>query len=144
MSNKEIKVYIAAPFFNEDQLRIVESIENELYLLRVKYFSPRSKGVLKDMSKEEQKKTKKEIYDSNIDEMNNCTHMIACVEYKDTGTTFEIGYYASSNKPIILFSEKIGTVNVMLAEAALSICDSLGKLPESLLGEYTVEIESLT
>jgi len=139
-----MKVYIAAPFFNPEQLEIVSGVESILTASGIDFFSPRSAGILKDMSKDEQKQTKKEIYDGNIQEMNNCTHMIACVEHKDQGTTFEIGFYAAENKPIVLFSEKIGTVNVMLAEAAFSICDLVENLPLSLDGKYTIEINSLT
>ena len=76
--------------------------------------------------------------------MDECTHMIACVEQKDSGTTFEIGYYAAQKKPIVLFSEVIGTVNVMLAEAALSICDDYTMLEDALDGEYSIEPEDLT
>ncbi len=139
-----MKVYIAAPFFNERQLEIVQNIEDTLVLEGIEYFSPRSAGTLKDMSKDQQKQTKKEIFDGNILNMDECTHMVACVEQKDSGTTFEIGYYAAQKKPIVLFSEVVGTVNVMLAEAALSICDKYHMIHISLAGEYSVEPEDLT
>ena len=139
-----MKVYIAAPFFNDRQLEIVQNVEDMLSTFGIEYFSPRSAGTLKDMSKDQQKQTKKEIYDGNILNMDECTHMIACVEQKDSGTTFEIGYYAAQKKPIVLFSEVIGTVNVMLAEAALSICDDYTMLEDALDGEYSIEPEDLT
>lgn len=139
-----MKIYIAAPFFSPQQLSIVENVEFNLDALGLEFFSPRSEGVLKDMSKEEQKKSRKDIYDSNLRHMDECTHMIACVEFKDTGTSFEIGYYASAKKPIVLYSQKISTVNVMLAEAAISICDSSDLLGKALMGRYTVEIEDVT
>jgi nucleoside 2-deoxyribosyltransferase len=139
-----MRVYIAAPFFNVEQLKIVMDVEKVLFENGIEYFTPRKAGVLKDMNTEEQRKTKKEIYEGNIENMEDCTHMIACVEHKDTGTTFEIGYYAACKKPIILFSERVGTVNVMLAEAAFSICDSKERLMDSLNGEYSFEINSLT
>lgn len=139
-----MKVYIAAPFFNEDQLDIVERVENFLINNGIDFFSPRSGGVLKNMKKSDQAKTKNEIFDSNIKNMDECTHMIACVEHKDTGTNFEIGYFYAKEKPIVLFSEKIGTVNIMLAESAISVCDDVGKLRLAMTGEYTHKIGDFT
>jgi nucleoside 2-deoxyribosyltransferase len=139
-----VKVYIAAPFFNERQLAIVSEVENFLTSKGIDFFSPRCTGTLKDMSKERQQQTKRQIYDTNIRMMDACTHMIACVEEKDQGTTFEIGYYAAKQKPIVLFSEKVGTVNVMLAEAAMSVCDGLYLLDSALIGDYTSPPASLT
>lgn len=139
-----MKIYIAAPFFTPEQLAIVKKVECFLESNSIDYFSPRSGGELKKMSKEDQAKTKKKIFDDNIKNMDYCTHMIACVEYRDTGTNFEIGYYYAKEKPIVLFSEKIGTVNVMLAESAISVCDDENRIYESLLGIYNAEIGDYT
>lgn len=143
--NRKMKVYIAAPFFNPRQLEIVETIEKELTKKKIDFFSPRSQGKsLKDMDKNEVLKTKKEVFDSNITEMDLCSHCIACVEEKDTGTSFEIGYFYSEKKPITLFSEKIDRINVMLAEAAYSVCDDSAMIMESIVGFYNVELDKLT
>lgn len=139
-----MKVYIAAPFFNERQLEIVRAVENQLALNCIDCFSPRSQGKsLKDMTKEETLVARTEVYSENIKHMEECTHMVACVEEKDTGTSFEIGYYAKSNKPIILFSEKIDRVNVMLAEAAFAVCENIDLLKPAIDGEYTFHLEDL-
>lgn len=139
-----MKIYIAAPFFNERQLEIVKNVEAHLEKFGLDFFSPRSGGVLKDMSERKQEETKREIYLNNIYEMDQCTHMIACVEEKDTGTNFEIGYFAAKEKPVVLFSEKIETVNVMLAEAAISICDEYSALKWALSGYSTFKIKNYT
>ena len=139
-----MKVYIAAPFFNPRQLEIVKGVESILRAAGIDFFSPRSQGKsLKDMTEDEVMKTKKEVFDANIDNMESCTHMVACVEEKDTGTSFEIGYYSKSDKPIVLFSEKIDRINVMLAEAAFTVCDDVLKLHLSLDGKYTVTVGEL-
>lgn len=136
-----MKVYIAAPFFTPEQLAIVERVEGILDSHGIPYFSPRSGGVLKSMSKEEQAKTKKQIFDSNIYEMDDCDHMIACVEHRDTGTSFEIGYYYAKGKPITLFADDANRINVMLAEAAYSTCDDITKLCDSIHGKYSIEFK---
>jgi len=139
-----MRIYIAAPFFNERQLEIVKSLEGWLDYLGIDYFSPRSQGKpLKDMSGKELLKARGEVFQNNVDNMEACSHMIACVEEKDTGTSFEIGYFFKSGKPIIMYSEKIGRINVMLAEAAFSICDDPFKLSAAINGRYSITINEL-
>lgn len=138
-----MKVYIAAPFFNQEQLDIVKRVEGVLRSYGIDFFSPRSAGTLKNMSKEDQQNTKKEIFEGNIRNMDDCTHMVACVEHKDTGTNFEIGYFYAKKKPVVLFTENIGTINVMLAEAGC-ICDNKSMIFDSLYGDYSAKVKSLT
>jgi nucleoside 2-deoxyribosyltransferase len=139
-----MKVYIAAPFFNERQLEIVRQVENELAKCNIDHFSPRSQGKsLKDMTREETLIARTEVYASNIREMELCDVVVACVEEKDTGTSFELGYFAKSEKKIILFSEKIDRVNVMLAEAAFGVCDDIEMLKHTINGSYNAEINDL-
>lgn len=138
-----MKVYIAAPFFTPDQIDIVLNVEQSLRRLNINYFSPRSAGVLKEMSKEEQQKTKGDIFKGNIDSMDDCTHMIACIEHKDTGTSFEIGYYYSKGKPIVLYSDDLSRVNVMLAEAG-TLCDSCGDFEDAFNGLSNCKIGDYT
>ena len=139
-----MKVYIAAPFFNPAQLAIVEDIELQLKFHMIDFFSPRSEGVLVSMSPEEQKANHKRIYESNVRHMDECTHMVACVEYKDTGTIFEMGYFAAQKKPIVMFSSILLSVNVMLGQSAYAICDNSRYINNALMGLYTVEIPSWT
>lgn len=127
-----MKIYIASPFFNNEQLIIVKKVENKLSELNIDYFSPRSTGVLKEMSKDEQQKNKKTIFQRNIREMQDATHTIACIDYKDTGTIFEIGFCYSQYIPVIAYIENISTINVMLAECFYSICSDIKDLKKSL------------
>lgn len=135
-----MKVYIAAPFFNEEQVAIVQSVEDKLISLDIDFFSPRSEGVLKDMTKEQQQKSKRKIFDSNIKNMNECSHMIACAEHKDSGTIFEMGYFRAQKKPIIIYIEKIKLLNVMLAESAFSVCTDIEYLYHCIHNSYKPEI----
>jgi nucleoside 2-deoxyribosyltransferase len=139
-----MKVYIAAPFFSEVQLSIVRRVERRLAAYGIEYFSPREVGVLKDMSVDDQMKSKKEIFDGNIKNMDECTHMVACIEHKDTGTTFEIGYYFAKEKPVVLFHDHPERINVMLAEAAHALIDDTIWLHNGLRGESSCKVTSLT
>ena len=134
-----MKVYIAAPFFNPQQLETVKRIERQLDRERINYYSPRSEGILQDMNPEAQKKSKTVIYNTNVQALDDCTHMIAWIDDRDTGTIFEVGYFAGVQKDIILYVHDTSKISVMLAEAAIAVCDDLYKLKLSLYGHYTVE-----
>jgi nucleoside 2-deoxyribosyltransferase len=140
-----MKVYIAAPFFNEEQLTAVGLTEFFLGVSKIDFFSPRSEGVLKDMSVEDQKKNRKAVFDSNIHHMNECTHMVALVSTKDTGTIFEMGYFCAQGKPILMYSRDLKSVNVMLGQAAFGVTNKIDEIPAVLLGILpSKKIESWT
>lgn len=140
-----MKVYIAAPFFDARQLEIVLKLEEALVSARIDFYSPRSYGKpLKDMTPDETEIHRGKIFRSNIEALDQCDVMVACVEKKDTGTSFELGYYFAKGKRIILFSEDIGRVNVMLAEAAFAVCDRYEYISNSIHGQYDCGIDNLT
>lgn len=140
-----MKVYIAAPFFTPTQIEIVQSVELALKSEGVRYYSPRSEGTLKNMSIKDQRASRKKIFDLNVWHMEDCTHMIACVEHKDTGTIWEMGFFYAQSKPIIMLSYDLRKVNVMLAEAASGIARNPFQAVGIFLGkEESSEIESYT
>jgi nucleoside 2-deoxyribosyltransferase len=139
-----MKVYIAGPFFNAAQLENIIKVETVLDFNGIAFYSPRSEGVLSAMTPEEQKANFKRIFDLNIQHMDDCTHMVACVEHKDTGTIFEMGYFCAQKKPIVMYSEVLNTVNVMLGQSAYAIADSFREIPNAIYGNYSAEIKSWT
>ena len=107
------KVYIAAPFFNDVQLERVKFIEKELSDHGIEYFSPRSVQFYKEDGSFDGDK----IFQNDVDQLNNADVIIALLDDKDMGTSFEIGYAHAKNKRIILvlFEEHISQTNIMLA-----------------------------
>ena len=99
-----MKIYIAGPFFNEEQLSRIITIESMLDAHGIKYFSPRKfrisdrpdleSSILKDMDPGKQREVAKAIFDSNIDGIRGSDGIIAVIDDKDTGTSFELGYAA--------------------------------------------------
>lgn len=140
----QMRVYIAGGFFTEKQLKRVIEVEEILTDEKIEYHSPRSVGVLKSMTRKERLNSMKGIYDSNIDEMNRSTHMIALLSDRDTGTIFEFGYMYGCGKPVVMLSDDISFVSVMLAMGATSICTNKKKLLDALLGEYTEKVGDTT
>ena len=110
-------VYIASPFFNEEQLALVKSIEYALESAGIDYYSPRSEGVLLDLTEEERQANKTRIYECNIENIENCTHMLAVIDGRDIGTIWEMGYATAIGRPIVTLSNHDYGLNVMIAES---------------------------
>lgn len=109
-------IYIAGPFFNEHEVSVIKSIEDECESRGVEYFSPRLEGgVLKDMAQEERDKKFEEIYYSNVNAIDSADCVLAVIDNFDPGTMFEIGYAIGKKKRIITMTAKEYGLNVMLA-----------------------------
>ena len=135
-NNNGLKVYIAAPFFSPEQLYVVKSIESLLEQNGIEYFSPRSDGTLKDMTLDERRAKMGEVFRSNVDHMDWCTHAIAFIDDYDTGTVWEMGYLYATHKKIVSFSDNYYGINVMLNEAIVAHCKEFGALVPALKGKY--------
>jgi nucleoside 2-deoxyribosyltransferase len=130
MSRDQIRVYIAAPFFNPDQLAIVERIESMLKGKRIPYHSPREEGVLTKMEDHTRAEKGAVIYDVNINGLEWCTHLIAVIDDYDTGTVWEMGYAHAKGKGIFTYSSQQYGINIMLEQSILSHCQTTKELSE--------------
>lgn len=135
-SNPEMKVYIAAPFFNPEQLSIVKRIESMLEGKRVPYHSPRGEGVLTNMDHSTRAEKGGAIYAVNVNGLNWCTHLIAVIDDYDTGTVWEMGYAHAREKGIFTFSSQQYGINIMLEQSILSHCQTTKELSDSIDGTY--------
>ena len=136
MSNSEIRIYIAAPFFSPKQLAVVKSIEDLLDEYDVNHFSPRDGGVLMNTPGISRADKGKAIYDSNVEYLNWCTHVIAVIDDYDTGTVWEMGYAHAKEKGIFTYSSQQFGINIMLEQSILSHCQTLDELLKSMTGKY--------
>lgn len=132
---KDIKVYIASPFFNKEQLRIVSDIECTLSISKIKFYSPRQEGILNDMDHKNKLAKMGGIFKSNIASLEWATHIVAVIDRYDTGTVWEMGYAYKARKKIITFSSDFRKINVMLKESVVTHCVYLDDIPRALLGE---------
>lgn len=112
-------IYLAGPFFNEEQKRVMDAAKAECTRHGMKVCDPRDLNpVLVDMAPEERKAHTRKIFESNIRAMDHSYMLLACIDDRDTGTAFELGYFYTHDRPIATFSDKGYGCNVMLAEAA--------------------------
>lgn len=135
-NNSKIKVYIAAPFFNPQQLNVVQRVEAKLKDNGIEFFSPRNDGTLKDMTKEERAKNMGKMFRSNVDHMDWCTHCVAIIDDYDTGTVWEMGYLYATHKKLVTFSANYHGINVMLNESIEAHCTDYDSIIDGLKGVF--------
>lgn len=126
----EVLVYLASPFFNDEQretLNIVTEILESLEGVRV--FSPSRDGIM--CPPDADRKTRQDAFRINIESINDCDIVVAIIEHHDTGTTFEIGGAYFSRIPVVAVDFKqLKKLNLMLAESFACYCRN----PEILIG----------
>ena len=114
-------VYLAAPFFNEYQRDLVTFIEQSFMKAgsgaTLPLFSPRlDGGILKADATD---KERGEIFDSNVQAIQQAGWMLAVIDDFDTGTIWEMGLAHALGVEVLAYSDILGRgLNVMLAGGA--------------------------
>ncbi len=121
--NEEIsvtKVYLAGPFFDDEQISRIERVEQALAANpRISsFFSPRKSEIPGlTMGTPEWATQTFQMDVSQIDQADVVVGMVDFVDDQvDSGTAFEIGYAFHSKKPVVILHEKKTTLNLMIAE----------------------------
>lgn len=137
-----MKVYIASPFFNPEQLERVEFIEKILVEHDIEYFSPRKDTYVKPDSNDAERK---HAFDENLRGIIEADFIIAVTDGKDMGTIFEAGYAYGKNIPIVYFAETLGQnqFNLMLAMSGISACKTREDLDMLLKRIKLVGVENI-
>lgn len=112
------KIYLASPFFDEEQIDRVSRAESALAKNKTasSVFSPR------EHQHEEFEMFSNEwriaTYNGDVDAINDADIMVAVIDYVgqevDPGTAWEFGYAVANNIPVIVVKEKEGSVNLMM------------------------------
>lgn len=111
-----MKLYLASPFFNEEQVEREERLKKKLRDFGFEVFSPKENCFCPpNASLELRRKT----FEDNIYSINDCDAIFVITNGKDMGTIFEAGYAYGIHKPIIYYCEGLeGQFNLMLAQSA--------------------------
>lgn len=123
-------IYIAGPFFNPEQVAIIEEIKRILDTGLLKYFSPKDECMYTPG-----KTTPEEVLEVNIKALRTTDLTICVTDGKDPGTMFEAGWCYSQGIPIIyvwLGGEPGQKFNLVLA-ASGSVVRSYAQLESALL-----------
>lgn len=126
--NSKGKVYLASPWFNDEQFERCEWLRDTLIDLGFNVFSPKDENLVipdADLDWREQ------AFKGNINAINDCSFLIAITNGKDMGTIFECGHAYSIGKPIVYFAEGLnGQFNLMLAQSGKHVITSREQLVE--------------
>ena len=89
-------VYIAGPFFNPEQLAIIEDIKKVLQFSGLEYFSPKDECMY-----EPGVTTPEQVLDINVRALEQTDLTICVTDGRDPGTMFEAGWCYAKSIPII-------------------------------------------
>lgn len=110
-----MKLYLASPFFNDEQVEREERIKKKLRDLGITVLSPKEFCFCPPDASDE---LREKVFADNIQHINEADAIFAITNGKDMGTIFEAGYAYAINKPIIYFCEGLsGQFNLMLAQS---------------------------
>ena len=132
---KKHHCYIAAPFFQPDQITRVALVETLLEKHGFTYFSPRKQAAIGPISSPE---VREKAFQMNLDGINEAEFIIAITDGKDVGTIFEAGYANAAGIPIIYVAftlGKDGMFNLMLAESSVATTTTVEDLEAAILGQ---------
>ena len=112
-------IYLAGPFFNDEQKARMDNVKNLLVELGYVVADPREFGpVIVDSAPEAKTPAFfKGIFDGNIQAMDKSFMVLASLDDKDIGTAFELGHMYASLKFVTSFAFGGGKTNVMLGQA---------------------------
>jgi nucleoside 2-deoxyribosyltransferase len=89
-------IYIAGPFFNPEQVSIIEQIKSHLDTSLLRYFSPKDECMY-----EPGKTTPEQVLEINLEALRKTDLTICVTDGKDPGTMFEAGWCYAKDVPII-------------------------------------------
>ncbi len=114
-----MKAYLAGPFFNKDQIEVIDKISSILSKYGVDIYNPKEECIYVKGQTDP-----KDIFDMNMSAIDECSVIIAVTDGKDVGTLFECGYAYGRSVEIVYvwLNSKGGKFNIMLKESARCVC----------------------
>ena len=128
--------YLAGPFFNPEQVARMDEVKHILLQHGFSVGDPREMGPVIVNTSEEKKTPEffQKIFDGNIKGMMDSYAILACLDYKDIGTAFELGFFFNNEwpTPVLSFAFDNSKTNVMLSQAVDAHFSSATALEEFL------------
>jgi hypothetical protein len=130
-------IYAAGPFFNPQQKATMDAAINGLRELGFVVCDPRDLNpVLVDLKPEERKALARQIYESNVNAVDASYMVVACIDDRDPGTAYEMGYCAGRiderHFGFVTFSGFGHGCNVMLSEPSEHHFDYVGDMIDGM------------
>lgn len=121
------RIYLASPFFNQDQLERVEKVEKILDDKFQMVFSPR-KAQYDDLEFGSVE-WRTEVFLNNQKHIDHADVVVAIYDGEDSGTMWEIGYAYGKGVPVVVFKENPEQpLNLMISDSLHSYIDGFKEL----------------
>jgi len=126
----EYYAYVAGPFFNKAQIERVEEVKKALRYCDVKFYSPKDDCLYVPGGDI----TPKQVFESNVQVIDDSDFMVAITDDRDVGTMFEAGYAYRHGTPIVYLwiDHQRRPFNIMLAESAAYVAYSYTSLRKAI------------
>lgn len=123
---KRHKVYLAGPFFNEEQIQVATEVEKYAELAGLDYFSPRLRCCCPPDASYAQRAVS---FDMNVKAIQQSDMVIARIDDFDAGTMWEMGLAYANKRPVYAYTTVLGRgLNLMLAQSCKGFIRSLSQL----------------
>ena len=122
------KIYLASPFFNEKEIKNMETVRDILRQKGLDVFVPSENQSAKEFGTLE---WRKETFESDVNGIDNADVVVAIINqgnYDDSGTAWEIGYAFATKKPVVLVNVTGETINLMIADSLHALITSYEEL----------------
>lgn len=122
------KIYLAGPFFTEEQKKTMEIVELLAHMAELDYFSPRLRCLCPPEATPEQRAY---TFNMNVNAIDLCDLVLACIDDFDPGTMWELGYAFHAKRPVYAYSMVPGRgLNLMLAQSCKGFLNGAGQLAD--------------
>jgi nucleoside 2-deoxyribosyltransferase len=129
-----MKIYLAAPLFDDEERQLNSLIAKRLRALGHAVYCPQEFAEASDESI-----TRKEIFNRDISQLQWCDCAVAVLNgiVTDPGVCFEIGYLNAQNKPVYALSSDSrsfihGHLNAMLEQGVKCVFRGLNELTDGI------------
>lgn len=117
------RVYLASPFFNDEQIRRVERMEKLLRSKGLNVFSPREHQ--NDHLPFGSKEWREATFTNDLKHIGWCDLIVAIYNEEDAGTMWELGMGYTQGVPLIVFNEDgKETLNLMISDSLHAYIES--------------------
>lgn len=118
--SKKKRIYLASPFFNDEQVRQVRDLESIIENSGCECYSPSRDGIKLEINKSTYE-DRENTFKDNVKNIENADIIVANITDLDTGTQWEIGYAKRINKKVILVSYDEDLSNNAISSEDLSV-----------------------
>lgn len=134
------KVYLAGPFFNEEQRIVAATVEQLAEASGLDYFSPRLRCCCPPDASYAQRKMS---FDMNVNAIELSDLVLARIDDFDPGTMWEMGYAFRAKRPVYAYTTVDGRgLNLMLAQSCKGFICGFDQLREFLGDKGMVDWEA--